>query len=942
MKFTEKTITYGFGENFIEKSAQFLCDNFLKDARDLSHIACVFGGKRPGMFLRRKLSEIIKKSYIPPRIFSMDEFIDYVVSGNEPLARMSDLDANYIIYSLAKKHMQKILKTRQSFSEFLPWAKEIISFIEQIDLENIEERSILAVEKSADIGYEVPASINELLRSVTKLRQLYHKALKEKGASSRGMRYLAASLAVERLEFPEFDKILFCNFFYLHKTEGKIIKNICDKGKGITIFQGSSKEWSVLKNNSERLAVPIDAEIKDSTANISLYQGFDTHSQCCLVRNILDKQVKNKKDCLIVVPRPGLIIPLLSESSSSLDEFNVSMGYPFQLSSIYVLFDLISRAQESKNEDKYYTNDYLGLLRHPLVKNLKIGSESAITRVMVHKLEELLQGSEETSIGGSLFLGLGEIEAEDKIYLRSSQTLENMQIKASPDECRDILLQLHELLFKGWEKIENFADLAKVLEKFLDVFIQKGSILNFPFNSKIIGKLYAIIEEFKGLHFSKDKLSSSEVWEIFKQKLQSEKVAFVGSPLRGTQILGLFESRSLNFENVIVMDLNEAVLPKLKIHEPLIPREVMLSLGLNRLEKEEEIQRYQFMRLIAAAKEVYLVYEENQINEKSRFIEELLWRKQKQSKKMQVLDTQRAAFQIKAESKSISIKKTPQILEFLKESTYSASRLNTYLNCPLQFYYQYVLGLKEKEDILTDPQARHIGTFIHELLHETFSVFISKRPVINSGFQKLFFKRMEKKFSETLARRMRSDSFLLKRIIENRLKKFLDNEAKRKVEKIISLEEQRFDTIEIEGKNLNFKYTIDRIDELEGGDILVIDYKTGGTNIAPKKFSALEETDFTRESIKENIKSFQLPLYYHFTSNIFFQKNIKAQLYNIRSLELKDFIREADYARKDKIVKICLEALKAIVCELFDPGKDFHPDKEERKCSFCPFISLCS
>ena len=617
------------------------------------------------------------------------------------------------------------------------------------------------------------------------------------------------------------------------------------------------------------------------------------------------------------------------------------MGYPLKLSSIYVLFNFLLRAQESKKADKYYTVDYLELMRHPLIKNLKLGEDPAITRVMVHKIEELLQGSEETSIGGSLFLSLDEIEAEDKIYLRSVQTLKNMKIKASFDECQRVLKQLHRLFFRSCEQVTSFSDFAGMLEEILSVLVAKSRLLSFPFNSKVVDKFYSFIEEFKSLLFSKEKFTSFEIWEIFKQKLQSEKVAFVGSPLQGTQILGLFETRSLNFENVIIMDLNESVLPKLKIYEPLIPREVMLSLGLNRLEKEEEIQRYQFMRLISGAKNVHLIYEENQINEKSRFIEELLWAKQKKSKKIEVLDALKGVFQIKMRSKDTSITKTPQVLEFLKESRYSASRINTYLNCPLRFYYQYVLGLKEQEDLLTDPQAQHIGTFVHELLSETFAIFENKRPVINTEFKKYFFKKMEKSFKNKLARRMRSDSFLLKRIIENRLDKFLDNEAGRKVSKIISLEQERTDTITLDNMTFDFRYTIDRIDQMDDDSILVIDYKTGGADVAPKKVSELENMELTRQSIKTNIKSFQLPLYYYFTSKVFPKKHINAQLYNLRTIERKSFVTEADLPVKDKLIEICLEALKAVFFELFDPDTPFSPDKDERKCRSCPFLSLC-
>ena len=109
------------------------------------------------------------------------------------------------------------------------------------------------------------------------------------------------------------------------------------------------------------------------------------------------------------------------------------------------------------------------------------------------------------------------------------------------------------------------------------------------------------------------------MFRIFMNKLDHKPIAFSASPLKGLQILGLLETRSLNFENVLILDVNENSLPKLKIYEPLVPREVMISLGLNRLEKEEEIQRYQFKRLLSGARKVYLIYEESSKKEKAGF-----------------------------------------------------------------------------------------------------------------------------------------------------------------------------------------------------------------------------------------------------------------------------------------------------------------------------------
>ena len=910
-----RIITYSLSEDLIKNVANFLCEEFFRKGKDLSRVACVFGGKRPALFLRRELSRGIEKSFIPPQVFSIDEFMNYIISKNKASKRIADLDASYQIYKLAKKVSPEILKGRESFNQFLPWAREVVGFIEQLDLEKIENESLRSIQKSSEIGYEIPENINILLQHIIKIRKAYHKSLNAENIYSRGLMYLHAAKMVNKKTLDEFDAILFCNFYYLHATEQDVIKDIYNRGKGILIFQGGQKDWSVLDKNAKELKVSIKEEREtEENYSLNMYEGFDMHSQVCIVREIL-KKITNKENTVLVLPRPEAVIPLLSEISSLLDEFNVSMGYPLRRSSLYALFGLLLRVQKSKKNSKYYTRNYLNLLKHPLVKNLRLGSDPAVTRVLVHKTEELLQGSEETKIGGSLFLTLGEIEKEEKIYQLTSQTLKNMEINVGTFECEKVLKQLHKLLFVEWEGIEDFKGFAERLEILLDALVEKGMVWKFPFNLKVIEKLYSIKEELLSVSFSREKFEQEEIWEIFRQKLEGERVSFAGSPLRGIQVLGLFETRSLNFENVIVMDMNESVLPKLKIYEPLIPREVMLSLGLNRLEKEEEIQRYHFMRLISSAKNVHLVYEENREKEKSRFIEELLWKRQKKLNRLEVFSVPKASFKMKVSSQESCIEKTPGIIDFLKRETYSSSRLNTYLNCPLKFYFQYVLGLREKEDLLEGPEAQHIGKFIHKLLEETFKLFIGRKPEIDEGFKKYFFETMDKKFEKEIERRMKSDSFLLKGIIKARLKKFLEKEAERNVSKIISLEETLEGQITFNHKPIRFIYTVDRIDQFEDKSMVIIDYKTGGSDLAPKKLKTLEAMEMTRESIRENIKSFQLPLYYHFVSKDFPKVDINAELCNIRTLARKALFSDEDYYNlynKEKIMEICLEVLKDI------------------------------
>ena len=938
---SERVLVYELGENIIGKLADYIIDNSNNPPCDFSRTACVFGGRRPGLFLRKMLAERLKKSFYPPEIFTIDDFMEYIISRQSPVKKIGELEAAYLVYKIVEDKSPYILKNRESFSQFAPWAQEINSFIEQLDLEDIAGSRLLNIEKSASIGYDVPQSINKLLTHIVDIRESYYKQLTEKNLFSRGSIYLNASREVGKRKLDEFDKIIFCNFFYLHKTELNVFKEMYNNKKGIFIFQGAASEWSVLQKCAKEMNVSIEPDAKRSQKyQLFLYQGFDMHSQVCQVREII-KKITDKEKTLILLPRPESLVPVLTEVASKLNEFNVSMGYPVKRSPIYVLFDALFAAQENKKEDKYYVRDYLNLLRHPLVKNLKISEDYAVTRVIIHKIEELIRGDEKSLIGGSLFLSLAEIEAEERIYTLSAETLNNMGIKIETKKCKEVLQKIHDLFFRAWEEIDTFLDFGVNLGNLLKELSEKSMVQKFAFNLKVIEKIQFIEEQMHNLSFNKEKFKPIEIWEIFRSRLESENVSFSGSPLRGLQILGLFETRSLNFENVVVMDANESILPRLKIHEPLIPREVMITLGLNRLEKEEEIQRYQFNSLICGAKNVHLVYEKNQEKEKSRFIEELLWKMQKETQMLEVIDIPRAAFNISISSHEFFAPKTNDMAEYLKTCRYSASRLNSYLNCPLQFYYQYVLGLSKQDDLLDEPQASHIGTFIHELLENTFMKFKGTRPLIDDNFKKYFSTCMDKKFEEELKPRMKSDSFLLKKIIEKRLMQFLDREIERDVEKIICLEERREDSIKIGGRVINFVYTADRIDEFKDSSIVIIDYKTGGSDVAPKRFNALKSMELNIESIRENIKSFQLPLYYYFVSKEFSDRTVNAQIYNIRTLETKAFISDDEREERNNIMQVCFNALGVVFSEIFNPQVPFMSNKEERKCEFCSFRALC-
>ncbi|MFA5087860.1 MAG: PD-(D/E)XK nuclease family protein [Candidatus Omnitrophota bacterium] len=919
-------ITYSLADNFIVKLADDLESNFLRDGKDIGRLALVFGGKRPALFLKRELARRIGKSFFSPRIFTIDEFIGYAVQKKETFSREQDLDSCYALYQLAKTVAPEILIGREGFAQFLPWAREVISFIDQMDLENVEDKTLLNIQAHAQIGYAVPEDINHLLKSVVALKQAYHQELKRNKIYSRGFQYLRAAERIAETDFDEFDRILFCNFFYFNRSEEKIVKSLYERGKAVLVFQGDERQWPILKRIGRSFGRPVTEGERpyEPKYKLTLAAAFDVHSQVGVVREIL-KTIKNLDNTVIVLPHPDNIIPLLSEITHLVKDFNISMGYPLRRSSLYTLFALIFKAQLSKKKEQYYTRDYLQVLRHPFIKNLKFFDHPSVTRILVHKIEEILMGKEKTGLSGSSFITLDEVAGSDEVYFLAEKTLEHLDLKVGRAQLESVLRQIHDLVFAPWEDILTFKDFARVLNFALDVLTEKSPLRNYPLNLNIADKMYSIKDEFLNASFLEEKFPREEIFKIFDSKVSREVVAFEGSPLKGLQIVGLFETRSLNFENVIVLDVNEGVLPRLRIYEPLIPREVMLSLDLDRLELEEEIQRYQFMRLIASARNVYLVYQESQDKEKSRFVEQLVWGEQKRLKTMDVFPMMKPSFEVKVVSRKKGVKKTPQMIECLKRHTYSASSINTYLRDPMEFYYSYVLGLKEQEDLLDEPEARHVGTFIHELLEEGFRPFLHRRPQIDDSFRFRFLKIFERKFEEVFVKNMKSDSFLLRSVMVERLNRFLDHEQfneERQVEEILYLENCFEGAIPFPAGEVKFKYVVDRVDRLKDGTVMILDYKTGSIDQMPKSIDLIANMPLSRESISENIKSFQIPLYYYFLDKQFKEHPINAALYNLRTLDLKKFDKEMDLDR-DQVNKVFLRALDFIMNEIFDPDVDF-------------------
>src|SRR3989338_2453066 len=305
----DKIITFDLTDNFIERVADIILKEYSSNGFDFSRLAFVFGGKRPELFLKKELASRIKRPFLSPAFFSMDEFMGYCLAKKARLKKISELDGCYLAYNLTKEIAPDILKGRSEFCRFIPWAREMLSFIEQLDLEDKKNIELNQVALKAEIGYDVPEGINLLLNRIVSIREAYHRGLGERKSCSRGFMYVMVSQSIAELDFPEFEGVFFCNFFYLHQTEINLIQGLLAKEKAGLFFQGSQDEWPLLKKASQAFSSAIiPSSRKEPAYKLSLYSGFDLHTQAALAREIIVKKGSEKRG---LTPFSDTVIPLL-------------------------------------------------------------------------------------------------------------------------------------------------------------------------------------------------------------------------------------------------------------------------------------------------------------------------------------------------------------------------------------------------------------------------------------------------------------------------------------------------------------------------------------------------------------------------------------------------------------------------------------------------------
>jgi CRISPR/Cas system-associated exonuclease Cas4 (RecB family) len=593
-------------------------------------------------------------------------------------------------------------------------------------------------------------------------------------------------------------------------------------------------------------------------------------------------------------------------------------------------------------DDRFYVPDYMKFILHPYMKNIYCKGNAEITRIMFHTIEEILQKSRTR-----MFATLSEIENSEKILKSITEKLRQEEEGMTRAEVRDHLRMVHLNTIEKFVSFRDIADFAAQCTELLTFVCNNSTArlhpLFYPFSESFIKALDTVSKSLmKDMSFT----DRTSYFTFFRKYSMTGHVPFPGAPLKGLQILGFLETRNIRFDTVFILDANEEVIPDTSKEDTLLPFKAREILKLPTYLDRDKLSAYYFDTLIRGAKEVHIFFVENDSKERSRFVESLLWERQKRDRSTRASDyVQAVQYKVKLGNDTPSgIPKTGKVVSFLKDFTYSATVLDTYLNCPLQFYYSCVLDLGKKEEITGEIERADVGKFVHRVLSSYFSRRLNR--VLKEA--DIDLKEMDDLIDDLFGREYGANAtgavYLLKAQIKEHLGDYLSRYRipliKEKNVTIIGVEEP------IEATLNSYKLK-GRLDIVEKRDdmICILDYKSGSSAKNLKiNFDKLDPHN--RDSWDEAAGSLQLPFYL-----VLYSERHGTKIEDLRGMflllgrslitkeiELPLFETDDEVSKFDELRAVILGLLE----EILDPDVPFAAaSNRKNSCPKCDFQYIC-
>ena len=833
----------------------------LKDLKDsqinLSKLTFVLPSKRAGLFLKHQLYKVSSKTIFSPKIISIEEFV-------EELSQLKPLTNTELLFEFYNSYIELTPKEQQdSFESFSKWAQILLQDFNEIDrylipqenifnyLSNIQELNHWSLnENKTDF-------VKNYLSFWSKLYNYYihfTKRLLNKNMGYQGLIYREAAKNIDSYVIKNSEKQhIFLGFNALNTAEETIIQKLLENNLAKTywdieveffnnpkhdaaLFTRQHKtSWKYFENNPFNWVTNNYSEEK----NISIYGIPKNIGQSKYIGTLLNNLGENNpslQNTAVVLGDENLLIPVLNSLPSTIDALNITMGFPLKSIPLASLFESLFNLHKNTPKSFYY-KDVINIISHQFIRPLFYFNSTDYASKIIET-----------------------IEANNIIYL----TIDRINQIANNTE--DII----DILFSNWET--SISDVLKNCSQLI-LTIKNNLSENKASNILSLEYLFRFNELFNELSRLNSEYNHikdiSTLFGVYKELLSTETLDFQGEPLQGLQIMGMLESRVLDFETVIISSVNEGVLPSGKSNNSFIPFDVKLENKLPTYKEKDAVYTYHFYRLLQRAKNIYILYNtEADVltgGEKSRFITQLQLEKN-HNIKHQII----APHVPVIEPKLNEISKTPKLLNRIieiAEKGFSPSSLANYIRNPIDFYHQKILKIAAHDNAEETVAANTLGTVVHNALEDFYKPFIGSFLTVEN------INNLKLKISERVSYHFKNEykegditkgkNLIVFEIAKRYVSNFLDLEiedlkAGNQI-KMVAVEAENNVQINISELKfpINLTGKVDRVDE-RNGITRIIDYKTGLVNKGDVEIVNWEAitTDYKKYS-----KSFQVLTY---------------------------------------------------------------------------------
>ena len=953
-------------QTFIDKTAEYLLSRF---PAGLENVCIVFPNRRAGLFLKDSLSLKITSPIWLPSMLAVEDFV-FRLAGCKPI------DPVRLRFDLYQVFLDNGKENPQPFFEFLNWADVLLKDFNDADMALAEIDKLfgyLSEAKAMSLWNPDGTSLTgfqlRYLQFYSSL-SLYYFQLKDrliaKNQLYKGLAYrvLAEKLHKEKLELP-WDFIVFAGFNALSKAEEQIVRSFTERGIAEMLWDADS--YYLDDRNQEagyflrkNITASITGEVKwqgnyfldvpKAIEIIGIPQNVAQVKLCGQLLTDLINEGGNPQKTAVILNDETLLIPLLNSLPPEIKDFNVTMGFPLKSTPLFGLIDhLFSLNENALNFSAGYSSE------------MKFFHADLISLVEHHYFTELI-----TSIAG---IGNRKLFSEwvsqnNKTFI----TYQEIQDFISKSATAKDVTELTEIL-KPWGNNVNLAiqSTTRLLLLLKEFYSGENSLVN-EFQKKLeqeyIFHFFSVLQNLDEMIKSFDCIPDIRTLKmVFYQMIRSVTLPFYGEPLKGLQIMGMLESRSLDFDNVIMLSVNDDYIPSGKIANSFIPLEIRQSFQLSSFRERNAVFAYHFYRLIQRAKRVYLLYNTEpgglSGGDKSRFLLQLQHEIKLKSPQSQVRERLIELPAVEVADDSITITKSKFVMDRLYKLAqigFSASSLNAYRRCSLQFYYRYIAEIADNQDIEEAMAESTLGSVVHEVLDQLYKPYIGKSISVQNVKDMVmevetFLKYALSKHFAGGEIRFGKNLLLVKvaqSLITNFLKKEMEvlgkNENGGSELFVIDLEKkfkkQFILRKEPELISINLIGYFDRID-LFDGKIRIIDYKTGKVEQKDLKFTNWE--DLFDDSRLD--KCFQLLFYLclYIGNNPDQADRVQVNILSLRNLSAGPLsVHPPENISTPETMQNMNAVLNSLFSNLFDPQKDFTKTDKTDDCLYCSFKTICN